>query len=58
MQRVDGCYRVTCSRCQQSICWKCPRDKMPIYKTADECYKHLTNEHGGYWWYLKNSYTD
>lgn len=49
MQRVDGCYRVTCSRCQQSICWKCPRDKMPIYKTADECYKHLTNEHGGYW---------
>lgn len=49
IQRIDGCYRVTCSKCQQSICWKCPRDNMPIYKTAEECYKHLTDKHGGYW---------
>lgn len=47
--RTDGCFRVTCSRCNKSMCFKCPADKMIAYDDYNECYKHLNDAHGGYW---------
>ncbi|CAD8143241.1 unnamed protein product [Paramecium pentaurelia] len=52
IQRIDGCYRVTCSVCKQSICWKNNKKGVPcmmVFKTSSECYEHLSKEHGGYW---------
>ena len=52
IQRIDGCYRVTCTGCKKSICWKNKADGTPcmeIFETSSECYSHLTKEHGGYW---------
>ncbi|CAK62098.1 unnamed protein product (macronuclear) [Paramecium tetraurelia] len=52
IQRIDGCYRVTCSVCKQSICWKNNNKGVPcmqVFKTSSECYEHLSKEHGGYW---------
>lgn len=47
--RIDGCYRVTCSRCNKSMCFKCEADKMIAYDNYNDCYKHLNDVHGGYW---------
>ncbi|CAD8152835.1 unnamed protein product [Paramecium octaurelia] len=52
IQRIDGCYRVTCTGCKKSICWKNKADGTPcmaLFETSSECYSHLTKEHGGYW---------
>ncbi|CAK71003.1 unnamed protein product (macronuclear) [Paramecium tetraurelia] len=52
IQRIDGCYRVTCSVCNKSICWKDNKKGVPcmqVFKTASECYDHLSKYHGGYW---------
>jgi hypothetical protein len=49
--RTDGCFRVTCSRCNKSMCFKCDPNKMIAYETSTECYNHLNTAHGGYWWY-------
>jgi hypothetical protein len=46
--RVDGCFKVLCRRCNTSMCFKCPADKMIAYSNPNECYKHLDVEHGGY----------
>ena len=46
--RTDGCYRITCTRCGKSMCFKCDPDKMIVYDTYTECYKHLDEVHGGY----------
>lgn len=45
--RADGCFRVTCSNCNTSMCFKCEPDKMIGYGSVVECYKHLTQAHGG-----------
>jgi hypothetical protein len=47
--RTDGCFRVTCSRCNKSMCFKCDPNKMIAYETSTECYNHLNTAHGGYW---------
>lgn len=41
VDRIDGCYRVTCSRCNKSMCFKCPADKMIAYDDYNLCYAHL-----------------
>ena len=46
--RIDGCYRITCSRCDVSMCFKCPADQMTPYKDMQECYDHLDEVHGDY----------
>ena len=47
--RIDGCYRVTCSRCGKSMCFKCDPDKMTVYDNYNDCYRHLSEVHGSYW---------
>ena len=49
IQRLDGCYRVTCTRCGKSMCFKCDPDKMTVYDNYNDCYKHLSEVHGSYW---------
>ena len=49
IMRLDGCFRVTCSRCNKSMCFKCDPDKMIAYDDYNDCYKHLNDVHGGYW---------
>jgi hypothetical protein len=49
VDRIDGCYRVTCSRCNKSMCFKCEPDKMIAYDDYNLCYQHLNDVHGGYW---------
>ena len=49
IMRLDGCFRVTCSRCNKSMCFKCPGDKMIAYDDYNLCYAHLNEVHGGYW---------
>ena len=51
IQRLDGCYRVTCTRCGKSMCFKCDPDKMTVYDNYNDCYKHLSEVHGSYWWF-------
>ena len=46
--RIDGCYRVTCTRCGKSMCFKCEPDKMIAYDNYTDCYNHLSKVHGGY----------
>ncbi len=53
IQRTDGCFWVTCSRCNKSMCFKCEPAKMIAYNDYNECYKHLNDVHGGYWWKIK-----
>lgn len=48
MQKISGCAKVLCSRCNKSVCWSCPKDKMLFYHTPRECYTHLNEVHGGY----------
>ena len=50
--KIDGCDRVTCSRCDISMCFKCPPDKMTPYEDAQDCYDHLDEVHGGYFWWV------
>lgn len=47
--RLDGCYRVTCTTCGISMCFKCPPDKMEVFKDYSDCYAHLEKVHGSYW---------
>ena len=47
IQKLDGCFRITCRSCKSEICWK---DKcMKIFPSAQECYNHLSQVHGGYY---------
>ena len=46
--RIDGCYRVTCTRCNTSMCFKCDPDKMEAFPDYNKCYAHLQKVHGGY----------
>ena len=46
--RTDGCYRVTCTRCNISMCFKCKPDEMEPFKSSSDCYAHLDKVHGGY----------
>ncbi|EAS00954.2 IBR domain protein (macronuclear) [Tetrahymena thermophila SB210] len=47
LMKIDGCNKVECRNCHKAICWhkKC----MIPFNTADECYNHLRNLHGGYY---------
>ena len=41
IEKINGCNRVTCTRCQTHFCWKCGFH-------GGEIYPHLNQEHGGY----------
>jgi hypothetical protein len=47
-ERYTGCFKVQCTRCSTCMCFKCPANEMIPYPTAEECYRHLTEVHGGY----------
>ena len=42
IEKVDGCNNVFCTACKRNICWEC----MAHFGNANECYKHLQEEHG------------
>lgn len=39
--RVDGCFKVQCTRCMKCMCFKCPEKSMVAYDTPQETYAHL-----------------
>jgi len=42
-EKPPTCNRVTCNFCKKYSCWLCKK----YYSDMDECYDHLTQEHGG-----------
>jgi len=47
--KIDGCDKVHCTRCDMSMCFKCPPDNMKYYEDEQDCYNHLDEVHGGYY---------
>ena len=45
--RIDGCFKVQCTRCKKCMCFKCPEQAMEAYNTPTEAYEHLDKKHGG-----------
>ena len=50
--RIDGCFKVQCSRCKKSMCFKCSQQEMVAYDTCQQAYEHLDKKHGGCFWIL------
>lgn len=47
IERISGCFKVQCSRCQKCMCFKCPANQMYPYNTPEETYDHMNKQHGG-----------
>ena len=43
IEKIDGCYNVTCANCKHAVCFKCSE----TFETASDCYSHLDEAHGG-----------
>lgn len=50
--KTEGCNHIQCV-CGCHWCYACPPKKSPIFKTASECYAHMTKIHGGYFTYVR-----
>lgn len=45
-KKEEGCNHIFCPNCKFHFCYKCC---LVFFPTAQECYNHLNQAHGGYY---------